>query len=183
MELVEQQGFEATSAVQIAERAGVTTRTFFRYFPDKKEIFFADSEALNEALVQELLQAGDLSRPLRAVISTLAGHDWEQLGSREMLRRRSQVIASNPALLERDLIKQRRMADGFREALCERGIDPEIAELASDTGSQVFRMAYRRWLESDEDTDLPTIVENMVSLLAAVVTRDAAKSDRESVGL
>jgi AcrR family transcriptional regulator len=169
MELFEQQGFEATSAVQIAERARVTTRTFFRYFPDKKEIFFADSESLNEALVQELLQTSDLTQPLQAVTRTLAGYDWEKLGSREILRRRAQVIASNPLLLERDLIKQHHMAAGFRRALCERGIDPYIAELAANTGSQVFRTAYRQWLESDDNTDLPTITENAVSLLAAIV--------------
>src|SRR5437762_2195357 len=84
MELFEEQGFEATSAVQIAERARVTTRTFFRYFPDKEEILFADADLLNEALVQELLQTPDLTQPIQAVIRTLAGYDWEALGSREV---------------------------------------------------------------------------------------------------
>jgi AcrR family transcriptional regulator len=176
MELFEEQGFEATSAVQIAERARVTTRTFFRYFPDKDEILFADADVLNEALVQELLRTPDLTQPLQAVVRTLTGYDWEKLGSREVLRRRSLMITSNPRLLERDLIKQHQMADGFRQALCERGIDPDIADLAASTGSQIFRTAYRKWLESNDNTDLTAITETVLSLLATIVP--SARSPR-----
>jgi AcrR family transcriptional regulator len=169
MELFDEQGFEATSAVQIAERARVTTRTFFRYFPDKEEILFADADLLKEVLVGELLQTPDLTQPLQAVIRTLTGYDWESLGSRETLYRRSRMIAANPRLLERDLIKQHQMADGFRRALCERGIDPDIAELAASTGSQIFRTAYRKWLEGQDDTDLTTITDTVLSLLTTTV--------------
>jgi AcrR family transcriptional regulator len=169
MELFEEQGFDETSAVQISQRARVTTRTFFRYFPDKEEILFADANALNEALVQELLLAPEITNPLEAVTRTLAGYDWGRLGSRERLRRRSQMIASNPRLLERDLIKQHQMADGFRRALGERGIDPDIAELAARTGSQIFRTAYRKWLESEDETDLTVITDTVTALLATIV--------------
>ncbi|MEV6823538.1 TetR family transcriptional regulator [Amycolatopsis sp. NPDC051102] len=169
MELFEEQGFEATTAVQIAERARVTTRTFFRYFPDKEELLFADADLLTTALVEELRQTPDLEQPLRAVVRTLAGYDWEKLGSRDVLRRRSRMIASNPRLLERDLIKQHQMAEGFRQALRERGVDPDVAELAASTGSQIFRTAYRKWLESNDNTDLTTITETVTSLLADIV--------------
>ncbi|VVJ21903.1 Transcriptional regulator [Amycolatopsis camponoti] len=169
MELFEEQGFEETTAVQIAKRARVTARTFFRYFPDKEEILFADAHVLDEALVQELRQMPDLTNPLEAVTRTLAGYDWEKLGSRDIQHRRAQMIAANPRLLERDLIKQHQMADGFRRVLCERGIDPDIAELAAGTGSQIFRTAYRKWLESNDNTDLTTITETVMSLLSAIV--------------
>ncbi|MGV9361839.1 TetR family transcriptional regulator [Amycolatopsis sp. NPDC003731] len=169
MELFEEQGFEATTAVQIAERARVTTRTFFRYFPDKEEILFADAEPLNAALVQELRQTPDLEQPLLAVVRTLAGFDWEKLGSRDVLRRRSGMIAANPRLLERDLIKQHQMAEGFRQALHERGVDPDTAELAAGAGSQIFRTAYRKWLESTDDTDLKAITATVTSLLTGIV--------------
>lgn len=169
MELFEEQGFENTTAVQIAKRARVTTRTFFRYFPDKEEVLFADADALNEALVRELLEIPDISRPLEAVTGTLAGYDWAKLGSRELLRRRSRMIASDPRLLERDLIKQHQMADGFRRALGERGVDPDIAELAAGAGSQIFRTAYRKWLENDHDTDLATVTASVMSLLVTIV--------------
>ncbi|MCO8276185.1 TetR family transcriptional regulator [Actinoplanes sp. TRM 88003] len=171
MDLFAEQGFEATSAVQIAERAGVTTRTFFRYFPDKEEILFADANALNEALVDELSRSADLAEPLRAVTRTLALHDWEKLGSRESLRRRDEMIAANPRLLERDLIKQQQLADGFRGALRQRGIDADTADLAASTAGPVFRTAYRRWLRSDDDSDLGTITEAVLALLASLTPR------------
>jgi AcrR family transcriptional regulator len=169
MELFDEQGFEATSAVQIAERARVTTRTFFRYFPDKEEVVFADAGALEEELTRRLLETADLTQPLQAVLRVLAGYDWEHLGPRENLRRRSRMIASHPRLLERDLIKQHQMAGAFRRALGERGIDPDIAELAANTASEVFRTAYRKWLEAAEGTDLPAITDQVLARLAAIV--------------
>ncbi|MEV4343191.1 TetR family transcriptional regulator [Actinoplanes sp. NPDC049596] len=168
MELFEEQGFEETSAVQIAARARVTTRTFFRYFPDKEEILFADADALNEALTEELRQVSDLTDPLRAVTRTLAGHDWARLGSREALRRRDRMIASHPRLLERDLIKQQQMADGFRDALRGRGVDDDVAELAAGAGAQVFRMAYRRWLQGD--AELSTVTDDVMALLTRLAS-------------
>ncbi|MGW5748569.1 TetR family transcriptional regulator [Amycolatopsis sp. NPDC003861] len=169
MELFEEHGFEATTAVQIAERARVTTRTFFRYFPDKEEILFADAELLYAALIQELRQTPDLEQPLLAVVRTLAGFGWEELGSRDVLRRRSRMIAANPRLLERDLIKQHQLAEGFRQALRERGVDPDTAELAAGTGSHIFRTAYRKWLESSDNTDLKTITDAVTSLLTDIM--------------
>jgi len=168
MELFDEQGFDDTSAVQIAARARVTTRTFFRYFPDKEEVLFAEANGLNEALVQELFQADDVTEPLQAVIRTLAGFDWEKLGSRELQHRRDALITSNAHLLERELIKQQQLADGFSDALRRRGIDPDIAELAANVGSQVFRTAYRRWLAGD-GTDLASITETVLSLLATIM--------------
>jgi AcrR family transcriptional regulator len=176
IELFEEQGFEETSAVQIAERARVTTRTFFRYFPDKEEIFFADADALKEALVQDLLQAADVTEPLAAVTRTLAGFDWKKLGSRESQRRRHEMIASNPRLLERDLIKQQQIADGFRGVLHRRGIAWDVAELAANAGIQIFRTAYRKWLEGDDDTSVTTTTETIMSLLATIVP--AARAPR-----
>ncbi|MEV0315030.1 TetR family transcriptional regulator [Nonomuraea fuscirosea] len=169
LELFQEQGFEATSAVQIAERARVTTRTFFRYFRDKEEVLFADADALKETLVHDLLQAADVSEPLRAVTRTLAGFDWGRLGSRESQHRRNAMIAANPRLLERELVKQHQVADGLGDALRRRGIDPDVAELAAGAGVQVFRTAYQRWLAGDDDTDLTTMIETVLSSLAVLV--------------
>ncbi|MDQ0774218.1 AcrR family transcriptional regulator [Streptomyces aurantiacus] len=171
MELFEEQGFEKTSAVQIAQRARVTTRTFFRYFPDKEEVLLADADAIKETLVQHLLEKPDVTDTLQAVTRTLADFDWEKLGPRQFLRQRDAMIASDPRLLERELIKQQQLTDALRDVLCQRGTAPDIAELAANTGSQVFRTAYRTWLEDNNDTDLTTITENVMSLLAAIVAR------------
>lgn len=169
MELFDEQGFQNTSAVQIAKRARVTTRTFFRYFPDKQAILFVDADLLRAALVQEILHATDVAEPLQAVMRALAGFDWQSLASRESQRRRDAMIASNPDLLERELIKQQQMADGFSSALHQRGVDPPIAELAARVGIQVFRTAYRQWLAADDDADLATTIDTAMSILATIV--------------
>ncbi len=169
MELFEERGFEETSAVQIAERARVTTRTFFRYFSDKQEVLFADENTLHAALVEEILRASDVSEPLTTVTRILAEFDWEGLGSRETLRRRDAMIASTPYLLERELIKHHEMADEFAGALHRRGVDGKIASLAAHVGVQVFRTAYRQWLAAGDNADLATTTDSVLALLAAIV--------------
>ncbi len=123
MELFDEQGFERTSVGEIAERARVTTRTFFRYFPDKREVLFARADDLRTALVEGIRRAPDVEEPLRAVVGVLAGFDWAGQ-EREVQRRRNAVIGANPELLERDLSKQHDIAAAFAEVLRDRGVDP-----------------------------------------------------------
>ncbi len=180
MELFEEQGFEDTTAVQIAKRARVTTRTFFRYFADKQEVLFADEDMLRAALVRGVVQAADVAAPLQAVTQCLAGFDWESLGSRESLRRREVMIASTPCLLERELIKQHQMADEFGSVLLQRGIDPDVAGLAAHVGVHVFRSAYRQWLEDADDTDLVSAAETVMSRLATIMAADVSTTRKKA---
>jgi AcrR family transcriptional regulator len=170
MELFDEQGFANTTAVEIANRARVTTRTFFRYFSDKQALVFADAELLRAALVERLLQATTIDEPLQTVMHALAGFDWESLGSRDIQRQRSAMIDANPDLLERDLIKQQQMADDFTRALEQRGVASHVAEVATHVGIQLFRIAYRRWLAADEENvDLTRLVDEVTSTLAELV--------------
>jgi AcrR family transcriptional regulator len=170
IELFDEQGFENTSVIEIAERARVTTRTFFRYFSDKREVLFAGSDDLRAVLVERILQAPDVGEPLQVVIGILAEFDWESLGSRDTQRQRHAVIAANPELLERDLIKQRSIAVGFTDALRQRGVDADIAQLAARVGIQMFITAYGHWLEAGDKADLATISESVMSLATIVPT-------------
>ena len=170
MDLFEEQGFQNTTAVQIAQRARVTTRTFFRYFPDKQAILFDDADALCATLVGDVLRMTDLAEPLLAVTRALTAFDWPSLAPRESQRRRYEMIASNPELLERELIKQQQMVDGFTSALREGGVDPPTADLAARVGAQVFQSAYRLWLATDDqDADLAKTVETAMGTLSAIV--------------
>lgn len=169
MELFEEQGFQATSAVQIAKRARVTTRTFFRYFSDKQSILFVDADSMRAALIQRILDDADVAEPLQVVTRALMGFDWEGLGPRESQRRRDAMITADPDLLERELNKQHQMADGFSRALQQVGVDMRTAELAARVGIQVFQMAYRQWLTADDNTELATTMEASMSTLAAIV--------------
>jgi AcrR family transcriptional regulator len=175
LELFDEQGFEKTSVIEIAKRAHVATRTFFRYFPDKREVLFAEADALRAVLVERILQAPDVSEPLQLVAAVLAEFDWESLGSRESQRQRHAVIAANPDLLERDLIKHHSIVVGFTDALRQRGVDGDVARLAATVGGEVFFTAYGQWLEARETADLPTIIERMMSRLASIVPGAAMK--------
>ena len=169
MELFDEQGFEGTSAVQIAQRAGVTTRTFFRYFPDKQSILFVDADLLRTMLLRGIHDAPDVTEPLAVVMRALVEFDWEGLGPRESQRRRDGMIRSNPELLERELNKQQQMSDAFGDVLRQRGVERQAAELAARVGIQVFQAAYLEWLTADGGTDLATIVDAWTSTLAAIM--------------
>ena len=173
IELFDEQGFENTSVIEISERAGVTTRTFFRYFSDKREVLFAQSDELRAVLVEKILKAPDVREPLRVVTAVLSEFDWERLGSRNSQRLRQAVIAANPELLERDLSKNHSIAIGFMDALRQRGVDADIARLAAHVGIQLFITAYIHWLEAGAKADLTMMSESVMSLLASIVPTNA----------
>jgi hypothetical protein len=114
------------------------------------------------------------------VVRILAGFNWEGLASRESLRRREAMIASAPYLLERELIKQHQMADEFGAALLQRGVNREEAGLAAHVGVHVFRSAYRQWLADENDADLASAAETVMSLLATIVPANASTPRRKA---
>ncbi len=173
LELFRERGYDQTTATEIAARAGVTERTFFRHFADKREVLFGGSGDLRAVLVEKILQAPDVVEPLRVVTGVLAEFYWESLGSRDFQRQRHALIAANSELLERDLIKHRSIAVGFTDALRQRGVDADIAQLAARVGIQVFITAYEHWLEAGDKADLATISESVMSLLATIVPTSA----------
>jgi AcrR family transcriptional regulator len=168
LELFEEQGFESTSVVEIADRARVTTRTFFRYFPDKREVLFGESDRIRTALVQAILDAPDVTEPLQVVTAILAKFDWSASGV-ELQRRRHAVIAANSGLLERDLIKKNGIAIEFIEALRRRGVEEDAARLATRVGIQVFDTAYAQWVAGDDGADLSKLIEAAMDLLQTLV--------------
>ena len=172
-ELFDQQGFERTSVVEIAARARVTTRTFFRYFADKREVLFAGLDDLRAALIEKVLQVPDGAGPLQVVTGALAEFDWENIAPRRSQRTRHAIIAANPELLERDLIKQHGIMVGVIEALRQRGVDAETAQLAARVGIQVFLTAYQHWLEAGARPDVAAITDRMMSLLTTMVPTGA----------
>ena len=169
IELFAEQGFEHTSVIQIAQRARVTTRTFFRYFSDKREVLFAGSDQLRAALVAKVLEAPDVRQPLQLIVDILSEFDWEAFASRHAQRRREAVIAANPELLERDLIKQHDIATGLTQALQQRGIDANSAHLAAHVAIPLFFTAYKQWLQAENHEDLPAIGKRLMSLLASIL--------------
>jgi AcrR family transcriptional regulator len=154
LELFETQGFERTSVAQIARTAGLTERSFYRYFRDKREVLFAGDE------LRAHVEAADPGlTPIEALLTALGTAD-EVFRPREFLLRRVRVIAAGPALAERDLIKLADIADiadALARALERRGVEPGKARFIIDVAIAVSRRATSRWL-ADPDAALSELV-------------------------
>jgi len=145
MELYLERGFGQTTVAQIAERAGVTERTFFRYFADKREMLFAGSEHLKQLMVDAVAGAPPAATSLEAVGAALdaVGTVFVDL---DHSRTRQIVIDSDSSLQERELIKRDRLATAIAEALRARGIGEPAASLAAQAGIGVFHIAFVTWI-------------------------------------
>jgi AcrR family transcriptional regulator len=150
MELFAERGFEQTTAGDIAERAGVTERTFFRHFADKREVLFDTAKTMDRAAHDAILAApADLS-PLDAALAGMVAGASLLEDRRDQARRRSRIIAANPSLQERELLKLAAIADVTAEALRTRGVAEPTASLAAHSAVTVFQVAFTRWVSTDE---------------------------------
>lgn len=169
LELFRERGFDQVTAAEIATRAGATERTFFRHFSDKREVLSAGSDNLRAVLVEKIQQVSDVSEPLQIVMNVLMDFDWESLGSREIQRQRHAVIAANPSLLERDLIKHRDIAVDLSTALHHRGIALDVARLAAHVGVQLFALSYDHWITSENEADLTAIKDHVMTQFSTLM--------------
>src|SRR5476649_2914535 len=128
-----ERGFENTTVAEIAERAGVTERTFFRHFADKREVLFGGSALLQERIVAGVAGAPPESGALDAVACGLAAAA-AMLGEfrRDLSRKRHDVIAANPELRERELAKLADYATAVADALRQRGVNEPRATFAAE---------------------------------------------------
>ena len=167
LELYAQRGFEHTTVAEIAGRAGLTERTFFRHFGDKREVLFAAAGSLQEALVRAVADAPPSLAPLDAVAAGLEAVAAE-LPARETARQRQAIIAANPELRERDLTKYASLSAGLAEALRARGLRDPAAVLTAEVGIAVFRVAVERWIDGANDRDLPELIRESLAELVAL---------------
>jgi len=153
MQLYIERGFEQTTVAEIAQRAGLTARTFFRYFTDKREVLFSGSAMLQEHLVRALEAAPATATPMQAVAAALDAAA-ELLGrDRDFSRQRQSVIDANAELRERELIKLASLAAALADALRRRGVDEPDASLAAQAGIVVLRVAFEQWIGAPHSND------------------------------
>jgi AcrR family transcriptional regulator len=164
-----ERGFDQTTAAQIAARAGLTERTFFRHFSDKREVLFGASAILQERIVVGVTEAPAEDGPLEAVGCGLAAAA-AMLGEsrRDLARQRHDVIAANRELRERELAKLAEYAAAVAEALHQRGVGEPQASLAADAGMTVLRVAVERWSKGDDDRELDDVMRDSMARLRAV---------------
>jgi AcrR family transcriptional regulator len=152
VDLFTEQGYDATTVAQIAERAGVTKSTFFRHFSDKRELLVAGQEALSRLLAEGIAEAPTDASPLEAVAAGLERASGEMgPANRELGPRLKAAVAASTELQERDALKSVGLAAAMTAALVARGVPEPTAHLAGELGVLAFKRGYAEWSEGDRD--------------------------------
>jgi AcrR family transcriptional regulator len=169
LELYSERGFDRTTAADIAALAGVTERTYFRHFPDKREVLFGGEAPLQAALIQAVLTAPAGLPPLPALLAAFLSVTplFEEDRAGKVLRHR--IISSTPELQERELIKLAHLTEAITQALAQRAVPPGQAALAAGCGTAVLRRARLQWLEGSQ-RDYPTLLTDAFTELGLLVT-------------
>jgi AcrR family transcriptional regulator len=170
MALYAEQGFDQTTVAEIAARAGLTERTFFRHFADKREVLFYGTEMLRDLLVRAIADA-----PASATAMDAVGAAFEAAGAvlqenPERVRLRDAIVSAHAELRERELIKLAALASAVAGALRDRGIAEPAASLAAETGVAVFKIAFARWISEPGQPDLPGIIRESMRELSGMLT-------------
>jgi AcrR family transcriptional regulator len=169
--LYAQRGYDQTTVAEIATRAGLTERTFFRHFADKREVLFGGTGILQDRIVSAVAQAPEPLTALEAVacgldvIADLVGQ-----GRRDLTAQRQGIIAANPELRERELAKLADYAAAVAAALRHRGVREPQATLAAEAGMSVLRVAVECWATSDGDEPLSAVMRRSLTQLRAIAT-------------
>jgi AcrR family transcriptional regulator len=174
-ELFAERGFEQTTVADIAARAGLTERTFFRHFADKREVLFSGQEQFQGAVVSAVTAAAVDATPLAAVAAGLDAAAELLQGRAELAPQRQVIIDAHPDLQERELIKMARLAAAVAGALRERGVPEPAATLSADTGAAVLRIAFARWLEENVTRPLPEVMRETLGELTALYAPASAR--------
>ncbi|MBQ0854885.1 TetR/AcrR family transcriptional regulator [Streptomyces sp. BH-SS-21] len=154
VDLFIEQGYDATTVAQIAERAGVTKSTFFRHFPDKRELLVAGQETLSRLLTEGIAEAPGTASPLEAVAAGLERASGA-MGpmNRELAPRLKAAVAASTELQERDVLKSVSLAAAMAAALTARGVPGPTAALAGELGMLAFKRGFAVWSEGDRDAE------------------------------
>ena len=170
LELFLERGFDEATVAEIAERAGLTERTFFRHFADKREVLFGGGPGLSDLLIDAVVSAPPSATPIEAVATALeATVTIFDEARRPFARRRRAVISANPELQERELVKLASLVADMTAALRRRGVKEPVATLAAEAGMTVFRIAFDRWVDESEQRDLRRLLRASLKDLRAVL--------------
>jgi AcrR family transcriptional regulator len=145
LELYEAHGYDATTTAQIAARAGVTERTYFRHFADKREVLFDGEIELRDVMAGAIADAPDTASALDLVMAAYEAAVPLLIAGRPIAIRRAALIAATPALQERAHAKSAALADAIVAALTARGVPAPTARLAAQVGAAAFQRATAQW--------------------------------------
>ena len=170
LDLFLEQGFTETTVPQITARAGLTTRTFFRHFADKREVLFGGGAVLQELVVEAAADAPASLTPIDAALAGFeaAGREFFVAELRPFSRQRQSVIDANPGLQERELAKLASLSAALAGALRRRGVSDPVAALTAEVAIAVFRTAFERWINASDDRDFLALVHESRDQLKAL---------------
>lgn len=167
--LFAERGYADVTVADIAERAGLTKRTFFNHFPDKREVLFADAAAFETHVLKHLAAADPALAPLDAAVEALAGAGLSDLAKYgEYAATRRELIASSTELQERDLIKTATLTAAIAAGLVEREVPPRTAAFASKAAVAVFIAACDDWIDAPTANLATLIYQELAELRRAV---------------
>jgi AcrR family transcriptional regulator len=164
-----EQGFEQTTAAEIARAAGLTERTFFRHFADKREVLFYGTDALGDLIAAAVAQAppGTAAMEVVGLVLQAVGTMVQENG--DIARLRAAVVSANPELRERELVKFAELAAVLAGALRDRGVRGPAASLAAEMGIAVYKVAFARWIGPPGQPDFPRVLQESLAELRKVL--------------
>jgi AcrR family transcriptional regulator len=168
MTLFLERGYAEVTVAEIADRAGLTKRTFFNHFADKREVLFAGASDFEASVVKHLTETDDDLDPIDAAVAALTRGGLELAQYGEYARVRRNLIASSVELQERDLIKMASLASAIAEALRRRHVPARTATLTAQAAMTVFGTAYGDWV-ADSTSDLAALMQRSLADLRHAV--------------
>jgi AcrR family transcriptional regulator len=171
MELFQERGYARTTVEEIAARAGLTERTFFRYFADKREVLFSGSKELEKSIVDGIEGAPRAASALEAVVAAFEAAGAELQGRRDIrfVRARYALVTHHAEVQERELIKLASLARAVTKALHARAVREPAASLAAEVGIAVFKIGFERWVNESKPSDLAAHIHTAVDGLKKAV--------------
>jgi AcrR family transcriptional regulator len=172
LELFAERGYENTTVIDIAQRAGLTKSTFFRHFSDKREVLFG-AGTFTGLIVEAIAAAPETAAPLEAVACALdaAGREVFTPARREFAALRQAVIAANPELREREALKGIGLTQSIADALGRRGVSSLTSFVAAELCALAWKLAYERWAAPDGDGDFGELGRQALDEVRQATTR------------
>jgi AcrR family transcriptional regulator len=183
MELFEERGYLRTTVEEIAARAGLTERTFFRYFADKREVLFSRAKALEEGIAERIASAPKERLAFDAVAAALeaTGAELEDRSDLDYVRARYALVTKHAEIQERELIKLASLAAAVTKALHARGVSEPTASLAAEAGIAAFKIGFERWVKQEKPSDLAGHIRAAVDALKAVAAGTKTRAARTKI--
>jgi AcrR family transcriptional regulator len=180
MELFQERGYVQTTVEEIAARAGLTERTFFRYFADKREVLFSGSKELEKSIVVRIQGAPKTTSPLDAVAAAVeaAGAELQDRRDLHYVRARYALVTQHAEIQERELIKLASLAVAVTKALHARGVSEPAASVAAEAGIAVFKIGFERWVSEKKSGDFAAHIRSAVAALKAITAEGKARTAR-----